>query len=170
MGKEFDMVNKLGRRHNLEPKRVPQGEFSWQPLLTGLVFSVFSIFCLHCALYKIHTQKLFAHEQVVYLQKNQKQKKVFGKRKKKKENRSKEERKRIPFVKRLVLAELHAGAQIWTKKSPRIIILKAVCRFVVLLLSTFYSFSIFAAGFTFAFLQLCPLLCRPPQRSNERSR
>ena len=165
------MVNKLGRCHNLEPKRVPWGEFLWQPLLTGLVFYVFFlIFCLDCALYKIHTQKLFAHEKVVYMQKNQKQKKVFGKRKKKKENRSKEESKRIPFVKRLVLAELHAGAQIWTKKSPRIIILKAVCRFVFLLLSTFYSFSIFAAGFTFAFLQLCPLLCRPPQRSNERSR
>ena len=96
--------------------------------------------------------------------------KSLVKERKKKENRSKEERKRIPFVKRLVLAEVHAGAQIWTKKSPRIIILKAVCRFVALLLSTFYSFSIFAAGFTFAFLQLCPLLCRPPQRSNERSR
>ena len=41
MGKEFDMVNKLGRRHNLEPKRVPWGEFSWQPLLMGLVFYVF---------------------------------------------------------------------------------------------------------------------------------
>ena len=33
-------------------------------------------------------------------------------------------------------------------KSPRIVILKALCRFVVVLLSTF---SVFAAGFSFAF-------------------
>ena len=33
------------------------------------------------------------------------------------------------------------------KQSPRIIILKAVCRFIVLLLNTVCSFSIFAAGF-----------------------
>ena len=37
------------------------------------------------------------------------------------------------------------------KQSPRIVILKAVCRFVVLLLSTFSGFSIFGADFSFAF-------------------
>ena len=37
------------------------------------------------------------------------------------------------------------------KQSLRIVILKAVCRFVVLLLSTFSGFSIFSAGFSFAF-------------------
>ena len=37
------------------------------------------------------------------------------------------------------------------EQSLRIVILKAVCRFVVLLLSTFSGFSIFAAGFSFAF-------------------
>ena len=44
--------------------------------------------------------------------------------------------------------------QLWYKnitQSPRIVILKAVCRFVVLLLSTFSGFSIFGAGFSFAF-------------------
>ena len=105
MGKEFDMVNKLGRRHNLEPKLIPWGEFSWKPLLTGLVFLCFFQYFVYIA----HFTK-------------------------------------------------------FTRRSS------LLCRFVVLLLSTFYSFSIFAAGFTFAFLQLCPLLCRPPQRSNERSR
>ena len=37
------------------------------------------------------------------------------------------------------------------EQSLRIVILKAVCRFVVLLLSTFSGFSVFAAGFSFAF-------------------
>ena len=37
------------------------------------------------------------------------------------------------------------------EQSLRIVTLKAVCRFVVLLLSTFSGFSIFAAGFSFAF-------------------
>ena len=55
------------------------------------------------------------------------------------------------------------------QQSPRIVILKVVCRFVVLLLSTFSGFSIFTAGFL-CLWQLCSLLCRPPQRSTERSR
>ena len=55
------------------------------------------------------------------------------------------------------------------QQSPRVVILKAVCRFVVLLLSTFSGFSIFTAGFL-CLWQLCSLLCRPPQRSTERSR
>ena len=37
------------------------------------------------------------------------------------------------------------------EQSLRIVILKAVCRFAVLLLSTFSGFSIFSAGFSFAF-------------------
>ena len=37
------------------------------------------------------------------------------------------------------------------EQSLRIVIFKAVCRFVVLLLSTFSGFSIFSAGFSFAF-------------------
>ena len=37
------------------------------------------------------------------------------------------------------------------EQSLRIVTFKAVCRFVVLLLSTFSGFSIFAAGFSFAF-------------------
>ena len=39
---------------------------------------------------------------------------------------------------------------LYTKHLPRIAILKAVCRFVVFLLSTFCSFSIFVAGVFFA--------------------
>ena len=87
-----------------------------------------------------------------------------------------QEKKKIPTWKRLVLAELHAGVQISKKRShhqtkicqirctkrgflliqkhkqsPRIVILEAVYQFVVLLLSTFFGFSIFAAGFSFAF-------------------
>ena len=95
---------------------------------------------------------------------------------------------------RLVMSELHAGVHVSNKEvavqpnfaihnvenevfffyieawiqrhqqSPRIVILKVVCRFVVLLLSTFSGFSIFTAGFL-RLWQLCSLLCRPPQRS-----
>ena len=48
---------------------------------------------------------------------------------------------------------------------PRIVILKAVSRFVVSLLSTFSGLSIFCRGFFLCFWQLCSLLCRPPKRS-----
>ena len=84
-----------------------------------------------------------------FLVEKARQKKGFGKRKRKqKENRSKEERKRtilvktrkIPLWKRLVLAELHAGAQISDKEVASNYNLKAACRFVVLLLSTFCGF------------------------------
>ena len=43
---------------------------------------------------------------------------------------------------------------LYIKHLPRIAILKAVCRFVVLLLSTFCSFSIFVAGVFFALATL----------------
>ena len=43
---------------------------------------------------------------------------------------------------------------LYTRHLPRIAILKAVCRFVVLLLSTFCSFSIFVAGVFFALATL----------------
>ena len=43
---------------------------------------------------------------------------------------------------------------LYIKYLPRIAILKAVCRFVVLLLSTFCSFSIFVAGVFFALATL----------------
>ena len=88
--------------------------------------------------------------------------------------------KKIPLWKRLILVELHAGVLILNKEvavepklaiydvkneapplhastsldkklSPRIVILKAVCRLIVLLLNTVCSFSIFAAGFSFTF-------------------
>ena len=50
---------------------------------------------------------------------------------------------------------------LYTKHLPRIAILKAVCLFAVLFLSTFCSFPIFVAG-VFLHWQLCSSLCRPP--------
>ena len=89
-------------------------------------------------------EKLFARRKI----KSRRKSLVKKKKGKKKENRSKEERKRtilvktrkIPLWKRLVLAELHAGAQISDKEVASNYNLKAVCRFVVLLLSTFCGF------------------------------
>ena len=120
MGKEFDMVNKLGRRHNLEPKRIPWGEFSWKPLLTGLVFLCFFQYFVYIAHFTKFTRRSSLLMNKLFTCRKIKSRRKSLVKEKKKENRSKEERKRIPFVKRLVLAELHAGAQIWTKKSPRI--------------------------------------------------
>ena len=57
------------------------------------------------------------------------------------------------------------------KQSPRIIILKAVCRFVVLHLSTFSGFSIFSAGFSFAFgnfARYCFVLLNAPLSDRDR--
>ena len=62
-------------------------EFSWQPLMMGLIFYGISIVCLHCALYKIHMRKLFAHG------KNSAHGKIKSRRKKK--ETPKEERKGI---------------------------------------------------------------------------
>ena len=53
---------------------------------------------------------------------------------------------RFPFFFMQVPASIQKRYQ-----SPRIVILKAVCRFVVLFLSTFSGFSILTAGFSFAF-------------------
>ena len=56
---------------------------------------------------------------------------------------------------------LHASTSLDKKLSPRIVILKAVCRLIVLLLNTVCSFSIFAAGFSFTFsnfAQYCVVL------------
>ena len=137
--------------------------------MLGLDFHVVSIFCLHCSLNKIHAWNFFFSEKSLLME-NQKRKKVLCIKKGKK----------IPLWKRLILVELHAGVLILNKEvavepklaiydvkneapplhastsldkklSPRIVILKAVCRLIVLLLNTVCSFSIFAAGFSFTF-------------------
>ena len=137
--------------------------------MLGLDFHVVSIFCLHRSLNKIHAWNFFFSEKSLLME-NQKRKKVLCIKKGKK----------IPLWKRLILVELHAGVLILNKEvavepklaiydvkneapplhastsldkklSPRIVILKAVCRLIVLLLNTVCSFSIFAAGFSFTF-------------------
>ena len=57
------------------------------------------------------------------------------------------------------------------QQSPRIVILKVVCRFVVLLLSTFSGFSIFTAGFLclwqLNFAHYCVALLNAPPSDRE---
>ena len=137
--------------------------------MLGLDFHVVSIFCLHRSINKIHAWNFFFSEKSLLME-NQKRKKVLCIKKGKK----------IPLWKRLILVELHAGVLILNKEvavepklaiydvkdeapplhastsldkklSPQIVILKAVCRLIVLLLNTVCSFSIFAAGFSFTF-------------------
>ena len=56
------------------------------------------------------------------------------------------------------------------QQSPRIVILGAVCWFVVLPLSTFSDFFIFASSFSFAFGNFAHYCGVLPYRSTERSR
>ena len=151
-------MNKLGRCHNLGPELIPWGKFSRQPVVLGLVIHVISIFCLHRALEKIHSWKLFPYG------------KIFA--------HGKIKSRRKSLVKSgwyWYLAELHACVQISNEEVAfkpnlpfimlktrflsfmqipgliKIVILKAFVRSVVLLLSTFSGFFHFYRGF-----------CRPP--------
>ena len=95
----------------------PQDATIWlrEKLLVELFFHVISIFCLHHALDKIHTWKLFAYGKI---RKNQRRKKVLVRKKKKKKKKKmpKEERKStIPSRKKnsFVKATSTSGAQRW---------------------------------------------------------
>ena len=61
-----------------------------------LFFHVISIFCLHRALDKIHTWKLFAYGKIG---KNQRRKKVLARKKKKEEEEKKcpKKKEKVPF-------------------------------------------------------------------------
>ena len=67
------------------------GEFSRQPLMLRLAFHVISLFCLHRALYKIHTWKLFVYGKIFVHGKINSGRKSLGEKKEKR--RPKEERK-----------------------------------------------------------------------------
>ena len=121
-------------------------------------------------------EKLFSRR------KSKSRRKVLVKKKRKqKENRSKEERKRtilvktrkIPLWKRLVLAELHAGAQISDKEVASNYNLKAVCRFVVLLLSTFCGFPFLPRVLPLpfrSFAHYCAALLNAPMSDRDKKR
>ena len=67
------------------------------------------------------------------------------------------EKKKIVLLKRFPL--IYTSTSLDTKPAPaQNVILKVICRFVVLFLRTFSGFS------------LCPLLCRHPLRSTKCSR
>ena len=123
------------------------GEFSGQPLMLGLDFHLISIYCLHHALYKIHTWKLFVYGKIFARGKIKIGRKSSGKKEKKTGPKKKErvpfcqEKKKNPLLK--WLGELHAGVQISNKEV--------------------------AAKPKFA-IHEGSLLCRPPQRFPERSR
>lgn len=68
------------------------GEFSRQPLMLRLDFHVISLFCLHRALSKIHTWKLFVYGKIFAYGKINSGRKSLGEKKEKK-GRPKEERK-----------------------------------------------------------------------------
>ena len=91
-------------------------QFGWERLLVELFFHVISIFCLHRALDKIHTWKLFAYGKIG---KNQRRKKVLARKKKKKKKKKKmpkEERKSTILSRKknsFVKATSTSGAQRW---------------------------------------------------------
>ena len=74
-----------------------------------------------------------------------------------KEYHSVKKKKKIVLLKRFPL--IYTSTSLDTKPAPaQNVILKVICRFVVLFLRTFSGFS------------LCPLLCRHPLRSTKCSR
>ena len=78
--------------------------------MLGLDFHVFFIFCLHRALYKIYTEKLFVYGKIKCGRKSLRKKMEKKNRPRlRKKGYHCQIKKKIPLWKRLVLAELHAG-------------------------------------------------------------
>ena len=75
--------------------------------MLGLDFHVIFIFCLHFALYKIHTWKLFVYEKIFAHGKINQQKKVLGKKKIKNKKQAQTEKEGVPLcqVKKKFLCE-----------------------------------------------------------------
>ena len=93
----------------------PQDATIWlrEKLLVELFFHVISIFCLHHALDKIHTWKLFAYGKI---RKNQRRKKVLVRKKKEEEKNAQRRKKKYHSVKKknsFVKATSTSGAQRW---------------------------------------------------------
>ena len=84
--------------------------------MLGLVFLVVPIICLHRALYKIHTWKLFVYGKIFAHGKIKSGRKSLIKRKEK-ESRPKEERK-SSILSRKEKIFLHADVQISNKEVP----------------------------------------------------
>ena len=88
--------------------------------MLGLDFHLISIYCLHHALYKIHTWKLFVYGKIFARGKIKIGRKSLGKKEKKTGPKKKErvpfcqEKKKNPLLK--WLRELHAGVQISNKE------------------------------------------------------
>ena len=88
--------------------------------MLGLDFRLISIYCLHHALYKIHTWKLFVYGKIFARGKIKIGRKSLGKKEKKTGPKKKE---RVPFCQKKKknpllkwLRELHAGVQISNKE------------------------------------------------------
>lgn len=146
---------------SLNNKTAPSSVFAISVKITShlhMPLHTICIFLLHRAVDKIHTWKLCACGKIFAYAKVKSRKDFLDK---KKGPKKKEEYHSI--------TPLYAGVQISNKQFkspsnqnlfikvptliqkqlPRIVILKAVCRFVVVLLSTLSGFSIFTAGLPF---------------------
>ena len=103
----------------LGPRAKSLREFPRQPLMLGLIFSCyFHILFTPRTLLNSHVEALCLWKDLCSW-KNQRRKKVLGKKREKKGPKMKEKvpfyqekKKKIPLWKRLVLAELHSGVQI----------------------------------------------------------
>ena len=109
-------VNKSGRCHNLQPGQVPWGNFCCDCSCWGLIFMLFSYF-----VYIVHFTK-FTHGSSLFmekslLQKNQKQKKVLGKKKNKKQAQTEKERVPLYQLKKKFLYENDLYQQSFTLMS-----------------------------------------------------
>ena len=144
--------------------------------MLGLVFLVVPIICLHHALYKIHTWKLFVYGKIFARGKIKSGRKSLIKRKEK-ESRPKEEVPVEPkFAKHAVENAVSFSlfkCQPWCKNMNNRF---EYCNFEscmsIRCLAPQYLFWFFhpCCVFFLCLWQLCSILCRPPQRSTKRSR
>ena len=121
--------------------------------MLGLVFYVISIVCLRRALDKFHNAKFFAHGKPILIEKSKAEEIFFGKKKKKKKKSStlasifrtkkSSSKQNLPYI----MLKTRSPFIYASTSLIQIVILKGVCRSVVLLLSTFSSFFHFSLFF-----------------------
>ena len=121
--------------------------------MLGLVFYVISIVCLRRALDKLHNAKFFAHGKPILIEKSKAEEIFFGKKKKKKKKSStlasifrtkkSSSKQNLPYI----MLKTRSPFIYASTSLIQIVILKGVCRSVVLHLSTFSSFFHFSLFF-----------------------
>ena len=199
-------VIKSGRCHYLGPGWVPWGNFRGNRSCWGSIFMLFPYFVYIAHFPKFTRGSSLFMEKSLLMEKSTAEESPWEKKRKKRQAQRKERvalcqvKNTILLWKRLVLTELHAGAQISNKEvrsnqNLPYIMFKAKfpflytstsldtktlktasnrnfesCMLIICLAPQLCSFLNFCSGFFLCRWPLCLSLCCPPQRSTEQSR